>query len=118
MSEDIIFLHANKVDIQVDIPNALGKLSPCTIIWIRPLSDNIFEVSLKTKDDGYTIWLMRFEEDKSFTPLSCCLYVTEKERVRIVLADKLHCDGQGLRKQIYLERIKNFAGGYDDLLRS
>jgi hypothetical protein len=108
MSEDIIFLYANKISIEVNIPDFSGELSPYTIIWVRPLSDNIFEVSLMSKYKGYSIWLMEFQEDKTFKPLCCGLYFTLKEKARITLADKLHCDGPELRKQISKDRIETY----------
>lgn len=90
MTDAMIFLDQNDVDMYVDIPDFFGSLTRYKIIWIRPIITNFAEVSLRSEDKGYTNWLVKIEDDKSITPISCTLYFNEDEIKKIRLGDSLH----------------------------
>jgi hypothetical protein len=105
MSE-MIFLDRNDVDMYVDIPDFFGVLTRYKIIWVRPLMGNFCEVSLRSEDDGYTNWLVKIEDDKSITPISCTLYFNEKETKQLRLGDSLHLN---LLDKVLKERISEYG---------
>lgn len=93
-------------DIMVDIPNFSGALSPHLLIWMIPVLDNYYEASLQNKDKGFTMWLIKIDENKNIIPLSCTLYFNSDEAKILRLADKLHLPQDNFRQQIYEKRIE------------
>lgn len=106
MTDTMIFIDQNDIDMYIDILDFFGSLTRYKVIWIRPIIANFCEVSLKSNDNGYTNWLVKIEDDKSITPISCTLYFNEEEINKIRLGDSLHLN---LLDRVINERIANYG---------
>lgn len=95
--------------IKVDIPDFFGDLTSCTIVWLKQFTETIFEASLRWNDEGYIMWLLRLNPNKTFTPICSTLSFDDKEFNLIKLAEKLHMNGIEIRERIIKERINGFT---------
>jgi hypothetical protein len=106
MSESMIFIDRNDIDMHIDIPDFFGTLTRYKVIWIRPITKSFCEVSLANNENGYTNWLVKIEDDQSITPISCTLYFNEKETKQLRLGDSLHLN---LLDKVLKERISEYG---------
>ncbi len=90
--------------VEVQIPNFSGELHPYTIVWVKPIVEDFYEASLRSKDNGFTLWLIKIE-NSTVIPISCILYLDSKEATTVKLADSLKMQPQAIRDILLKERI-------------
>lgn len=106
MKSEIIFVSANGINIKVPIPDIVGNIHETTVIWIRHITDKYIQASLKTKDDGYTIWLCEIFSDGTIQPISCTMYLDQDEVHKVILMEKLHIKGTDINDKLLQDRIE------------
>lgn len=110
-SKEIVLVQQNGINIKLQIPNIFGKMQEVTVIWIRPVTDRYIQASLKTKDDGYTIWLCEVLDDSTLQPISCTMYLDLVESNKVKLMEKLNIKGSLIEDKLLTDRIERIKNG-------
>lgn len=110
-SKEIVLVQQNGINIKLQIPNIFGKMQEVTVIWIRPITDRYIQASLKTKDDGYTIWLCEVLDDSTLQPISCTMYLDLVESNKVKLMEKLNIKGSLIEDKLLTDRIERIKNG-------
>lgn len=95
-------------NIWIEIPYHSGKMVPYQIIWIKkvPGLERTYEVSLRSKDAGYTGHLVDVYPDGRFIPWSSTMVFTEQEYAVLKFAAECEQDIEEIKNQIYRIRYK------------
>lgn len=110
-SKETILVRQNGIDIKLQIPDAFGEMQEVTVVWIRPMTDRYIQASLKTKDDGYTIWLCKVLDDSTLQPISCTMYLDPVESNKVRLMEKLNVKGSVIEDKLLTDRIERIKNG-------
>ena len=102
MSYEVLII--KDANIKVLIQDFSGTTTEYTAIWTRLIKDNIYEVSLKNSDGGFTMFIASID-DKGINPIECSLYFNHTDYQKLSLAEKLNLNAKELRDKIFIERI-------------
>lgn len=100
-NEVIMIKNAN---IKVVVKDFFGNPTEYTAIWARLIKDNIYEVSLKNNDGGFTMFIASID-DKGIISIECSLYFNHTDYQKLSLAEKLNLNTKELKDKIFIERM-------------
>ncbi len=94
-----------QLDLKVTIEYPSGPMQ-FTLVWMKPMTETIFLVSLVNNDGGYKVVQGYFDKDKLFHIYADALSFSEQEMNNIRLATNLGLEESLITDKVLKDRVK------------